>query len=105
MCAVPSPYFDEASTRFVNWLTEITQRGHVQWEKRSNSLTATVGDEMLVQFLTETKNGNQVWRLFVVRDRYGELLRLVPPDSIVMENHQFARAADALFAAVKVQAS
>lgn len=99
MITITKPALDDACAAFVTWLTCKTQEGRASWEKRPNSLIALLPGAMFAQFITcHEPFSHPFWRLFVVRDPSGELMRTKPP-FMTQADSPLAEAADALFLA------
>jgi hypothetical protein len=69
------PLLDDACAEFVRWLTTKTLEGRARWEKHPNGLITHLPCSTLVQFITQSSEQGQSWRLFRVRDSSGELFR------------------------------
>lgn len=100
---------EDASLRFVQWLTSRTQQGVAQWQvwpHRMRTFIAGPNGPMLIQFVVDSApQGPHTWRLFSITSSSGiELLRAAPP-ATVHAGTQLASAIDVLFQTASTQAS
>jgi hypothetical protein len=93
------PLSDDACSHFVYWLTAKTLEGRLRWKKHPNGLISQLPGSTFAQFITQTSERGQSWRLFRIRDCSGELLRATPANSGI-ETPTLALAVEALFATV-----
>jgi hypothetical protein len=88
---------DTSTLEFIKWLTICTSKKSISWQKDSGLVSFTLKGEMKVAFETyETTLGALTWRLFVIRNPEGELLRHTPL-SAAIEKPPLVSAIDVLF--------
>ena len=91
---------DTSTLEFIKWLTMCTSKKSISWENEPGLISATLKGEMAAAFETyETTLGALTWRLFVIRNPEGELLRHTPLTAAA-EKPPLVSAIDALFLAV-----
>ena len=94
------PPEDASPLDFIIWLTVRTSEGSISWKKQRDSISTTLKGETIAAFQTsETTMGALTWRLFVIRNPDGQLLRHTPLTA-TMERPPLVSAIDALFLAI-----
>ncbi len=94
------PEGDDPAMELAQFLIRRTELGFLQWQTHANGFTATLRKALVADFVTLRDNtGERLWRLFTLRDREMELIRIAPhldPG----QNNPLANALDTLYRTV-----
>jgi len=73
------PEVDDPAMELADFLIRRTELGFIQWENHPNGFSATLRKALVADFITLRDNvGERLWRLFTLRDRDMELMRIAP---------------------------
>jgi hypothetical protein len=94
------PEGDDPAMELAQFLIRRTELGFVQWQNHPNGFTATLRKALVADFVTLRDNmGERLWRLFTLRDRETELIRIAPHLD-PPQNSPLAQALDTLYRTV-----